>query len=187
MDLKTFWTCLLTCLSLVFFPCCLLTKIKFKKIWRVFYSQVGTQILSLFVLPEDLRGVECLLKPLACCALANWGNGLFSVIFPVCLKCLTQSNSSELFSHVLAVKMNTSVRTSVYLLSCRYTWGKPVGWNVFKITQKCLLVHHVRCLWKKSKLCTLTSEWVCQACWKISDFKGRMSNCIKNESFDLFS
>lgn len=58
--------------------------------------------------------MEYLLKPLACCALANWGNGPFTVIFPVCLKCLIQSNCSELFSHVLAVKMNTSVRTLVF-------------------------------------------------------------------------
>lgn len=156
--------------------------------WRIFYSWVGTQILSLFVHPEHLRGVECLLKPLACHALANWGNGPFIVIFPVCLKCLIQRNCSELFSHVFAVKMNTSVRTSVFSTFIQ-VYMRKTSWLkcLFKITQKCFCVHHVRCLWKKPKLCTLTSEWVCQACWKFWDFKGRMSNCIKNESFVLFS
>lgn len=195
MDLKTFWTYLLNCLSLVFSLAVSLPKLRRKKKKKVkknsggfFYSQVGTQTLSLSVHPEYLRGVECLLKPLACSALANWGNGPFTVIFPVCLKCLIQSNCSELFSHVLAVKMNTSVRTSVFS-TCLQVYMRKTSWpkRLFKITQKCFLVHHVRCLWKKSKLCTLTSEWVCQACWKIGDFKGRMSNCIKNESLVLFS
>lgn len=104
--------------------------------WRIFYSWVGTQILSLFVHPEHLRGVECLLKPLACHALANWGNGPFIVIFPVCLKCLVQRNCSELFSHVFAVKMNTSVRTSVFSTFIQ-VYMRKISWLkcLFKITQ----------------------------------------------------